>query len=162
MGQYKLEQIWCDFADLIEENISKEKIVQEEVLDPYSTNVYFLSNNPFHCINLSKSLCHSFDFHCTYHDWVVHWLEKSFLARFHHYGKNMFPYFYINMVRFHSIYWYINFILLALIHSLLILIWKHWYHAFWLFTSSFLQDSIWFHGYIGNLIILSFWFFRIV
>ena len=38
---YKLEKIGCDFFDLIQENIAKEIIVQEEVLDPYNTNVLF-------------------------------------------------------------------------------------------------------------------------
>ena len=61
----KLEQIGCDFFYLIQENVPKEIIVQEEVLDPYNTNVDLLSNNPFHCINLSNSLCHYFDSHCT-------------------------------------------------------------------------------------------------
>ena len=86
----KLEQIGCDFVDIIQENVPKEIMVQEEALDPYNNNVNALSNNPFHCINLSNSLCHSFDFHCTYHDWIVYWLEKYFLARFHHYGKTLF------------------------------------------------------------------------
>ena len=90
---YKLEQIGCDFADLIQENFSKEKIVQEEALDSYNTDVDFLSNNHFHYINFSNSLRHSFDFHCTYHDWVVDWLEKYFLPRFHHYGKTLFSLF---------------------------------------------------------------------
>ena len=66
----KFEQIGCDFVEHIQENILKEIIVQE-LLDPYNTNADLLSNNPFHCINLSNSLCHSFDFHYTYHDWVV-------------------------------------------------------------------------------------------
>ena len=126
----KLEQIGCDFVDLIQENVPKEIIVQEEALDSYNTDVDSLSNNPFHCINPSNSLCHSFDFHCTYHDWVVDWLEKYFLARFHHLVKICFPYLYTNMVRFHSLYLYINFILISLIHYFSIFICKHSYHAF--------------------------------
>ena len=51
----KLEQIGCDFVDIIQENVPKEIIVQEQVLDPYNTNVDFLSNNPFRCINLLNS-----------------------------------------------------------------------------------------------------------
>ena len=89
----ELEQIRCDFDDLIQENVSKEKIVQEEASNSYNIDANFLSNNPFHCINISNSLCHSFDFHCAYHDWVDDWLEKYFLARFHHYGKHMFSLF---------------------------------------------------------------------
>ena len=89
----ELEQIGSDFPYIIEEKVSKEKIVQKEDLDSYNNYVDFLSNNSFHCISLSNSFCHSFDFHCTYHDWVSSWLEKSFLARFHHYGETLFSLF---------------------------------------------------------------------
>ena len=67
----KLEQIGCDFADLIQENVPKEIIVQEEALDSYNIDFDSISNNLFHCMNLSNPLCHYFDFHCTYHDWVA-------------------------------------------------------------------------------------------
>ena len=59
---YKLEQIGCDFVDLIQENVPKEIIVQEEALDSSNTDVDSLSNNPFHCINISNFLCHSLIF----------------------------------------------------------------------------------------------------
>ena len=50
----KLEQIGCDFVDIIQENVPKDIIVQQEFLDPYNNNVDSLSNNPFHCTNLSN------------------------------------------------------------------------------------------------------------
>ena len=55
----ELEQIEYDFDDLLRDNIHKEKIVHEEVLDSHYNNIKFPSKGSFHCINISNYFSYS-------------------------------------------------------------------------------------------------------